>query len=314
MRRSQARRDRGDPQRGGRGVAPPPARRGAPQPAIEPASSRSVSAEPFLERVQYPCKPAELLGGDALEVERVHENVPAAVDVADEVLHGDLDAVEKDLAQVAAAEHRETAHLDTGRVDRRDEDRDAAMSRLVGVRANGEVDPVGDPRARRPDLVAVDDPAISPEHGTRRERCEVAPRPGLREALAERELAARNRAEQPLSERRRSEALEGAADRLVGEEVERERQPVVAEDVLGERGIDMRQAAAAHLLRPGHADPSRVAQRARDLARVSVGEHPLTSPLRVGRQGRTQARREGRRLLAQPELLLCQSQIHARRS
>ncbi len=124
-----------------------------------PRSIETVDlGEPRLERVEHPGEPAELLGGDALEVERVHEDVPASVDLADEVLRGDLDAVEEDLAEVAAAEDREASHLDPGRVERRDEDGDAAMPRLVRVRAHGEVDPVGEPGARRPDLVAVDDP------------------------------------------------------------------------------------------------------------------------------------------------------------
>ena len=77
---------------------------------VEPVRLR----EPRLERVEHPREPAELLGRDPLEVERVHEHVPAAVDLADEVLGGNLDAVEKHLAEVAAAEHREAAHLDPG--------------------------------------------------------------------------------------------------------------------------------------------------------------------------------------------------------
>ena len=215
----------------------------------------------------------------------------------------DLDAVEEDLAQVAAAERGEAAHLDPGRVDRRDEHGDAAMPRLVGIRADGEVDPVGEPGARRPDLVAVDDEAVAVEHGARRQRGEVAPGAGLREPLAERQLAARDRPEQPLLQLGRGEALERAADRLVREQVEREREPVVAEDVLDERGVDVRQPAAAELLRPGHPDPAGLAERAGHLARVAVGEHPLPPPLRIGLERRPQARGEGGRLLAERELL-----------
>ena len=139
------------------------------------------------------------------------------------------------------------------------------MARLVRVRAHGEVDPVGEPRARRPDLAAVDDEAIPSTHGTRRQRRQVAPRLGLREALAERELPARDRPEQPLLQRRRREPLERAADRLVREEVEREREPVVAEDLLDERRVDVRQPTTARPPRatscrsspplPAHASP-----------------------------------------------------------
>ena len=72
---------------------------------------------------------------------------------------------------------------------------------LVRVRTHGEVDPVGKPGTRRPDLVPVDDETMPVSHGTRRERCQVAPGLGLREALAERELPARDRPEEPLLQR-----------------------------------------------------------------------------------------------------------------
>ena len=155
------------------------------------------------------------------------------------------------------------------------------MARLVRVRAHGEVDPVGEPRARRPDLVTVDDVHVAPPLGARRQRREVAACAWLREALAERELAARDRAEQSLLELGRGEALERAADRLVREEIEGEREPVVAEDVLDERRVDVREAAPAELLRPRHPDPAGLTECAGDLARVTVGEHPLASPLGV---------------------------------
>ena len=226
--------------------------------------------EPRLELVEDPREPAELLGRDALEVERVHEHVPAAVDLPDEVLGRDLDAVEEYLAEVAAAEHGEAAHLDPWRVDRCDENGDAAMARLVGVRAHRKVDPVGEPGARRPDLVPVDDEAIARPHRARRQRSEVAARLGLREPLAERELTARDRPEQPLLECGRGEPLERAPDRLVREEVERERKPVVAEHVLDEGGVHVGEPAAAERFRPGHPDPARLPERAGDLARVAV--------------------------------------------
>src|SRR6187200_598640 len=42
--------------------------------------------EPVLEHVDDPGEAAELLRGDALEVERVHDDVPAPIDLADEIL------------------------------------------------------------------------------------------------------------------------------------------------------------------------------------------------------------------------------------
>ena len=170
------------------------------------------------------------------------------------------------------------------------------MTRLVRVRAHGEVDPVGEPRARRPDLPAVDDEAIPLTHGTRRQRCQVAPGLRLREALAERELPARDRPEELLLQRRRGETLERAADRLVREEVEREREPVVAEDVLDERRIDVRQPTTPDLLRPRHPDPARLSQRTCHVTRVAVREHPLAAPLGVVDENRAQRSRRTPRL------------------
>ena len=45
-------------------------------------------AQPCFDRIEHPGETTELLGRHALEVERVHENVPAAVDRADEVPAG----------------------------------------------------------------------------------------------------------------------------------------------------------------------------------------------------------------------------------
>jgi hypothetical protein len=64
----------------------------------------------------------------------VHEDVPAPIDLADEVLGGYLDPVEEHLAEVAAAEDRKAAYLDSRRVDRGDEDGDPAVARLVRIR------------------------------------------------------------------------------------------------------------------------------------------------------------------------------------
>ncbi len=188
------------------------------------------------------------------------------------------------------------------------------MPRLVRVRPHGEVDPVREPRTRRPDLVAVDDPAIVAAHGSRRQRREVAPRLRLRESLAERELATRDRPEEPLLQRRRGEALERGADRLVREEVEGEREPVVAEDVLDQSGVDVGQTAAAELFRPGHPDPAGLPEGAGHLARVAVGEHSLPAPLGIVGQDRAKGLGECCGFVSERELRLCQPEIHAPRS
>ena len=87
---------------------------------------------------------------------------------------------------------------------------------------------------------------------------------------------------------------------------------MVPEDVLDEGCVDVGEATAAELLGPGHPDPAGLAERARDLARVAVGEHSLTTPLRIGFQLRAERDREGRRLLPQRDLPLGQPEIHPR--
>ena len=136
------------------------------------------------------------------------------------------------------------------------------MPRLVGIRAHRKVDPVGEPRARRPDLVAVDHPRVAAPRRPSGQRRQVAPGTRLREALAEGQLTASDRAEQALLQLGRGVALERAADRLVREEVERQRQPVVPENILDQCGVDVREAAAAELLGPRHARSNRL-RRAR---------------------------------------------------
>ena len=89
---------------------------------------------------------------------------------------------------------------------------------------------------------------------------------------------------------------------------------MVAEDLLGERGVDMGEAAAAELLRPRHPDPPRLPERARHLARVAVGEHPLAAPFRVVGEKRMQALGERCCLVSERALRLCQPEIHPGRS
>ena len=88
---------------------------------------------------------------------------------------------------------------------------------------------------------------------------------------------------------------------------------MVAENVLGERCVDVREAAPTELLRPRHPDPAGLPQRTGHLARVTVGEHPLPSPFRLRLQTRTESGSKRRSLLAQRDLRVCHPEIHARR-
>ena len=269
-------------------------------------ASALLDVDVLLEPVEDPEHAAELLGGHALEVERVHQHLPAPVQLADEVGARDLDTLEEDLAERAASQRRETPDGDPRGGDVGDEHGDALVLRPLRIRAHREVDPVGEVGARGPDLVPVDDETVAREHGRRAQRGEVASRPRLREALAEDELAAGDRRQQLLLQVGLREALERGADRLRGEQVEGERQPVVAEDLLDERRVQVREAPAAHLLRPRKPDPPRPAELAGHVARVAVGEKALAPPLGVRLEHRTQALAERSRLLAERQLLGCE--------
>ena len=149
-------------------------------------------AQPSFDRVEHPCKPAELLGRDPLEIECVHEHVPPAVHLADDVHGGNLDFVEERLAEEPSAESRERPHLDPGRIDRAHEHRNPSVLRVT-VGAHSEVDPVGELCARRPDFVARDNVGVAAQLGPRRQRTEIAARSRFGEPLTEDELAPRDR-------------------------------------------------------------------------------------------------------------------------
>ena len=73
---------------------------------------------------------------------------------------------------------------------------------------------------------------------------------------------------------------------------------MVAEDVLDESRVDVREASTAELVGPGHPDPAGLSERAGDLARVAVRGHALATPLGVCRQGGAQVLGERRRFFA----------------
>ena len=184
--------------------------RSSPRRRVEPARL----AQPLLERVEHPGEAAELLRRDPLEVERVHEHVPAAVDLADEVRRPGSRRRRGTSRRGSRRRASGTCAPRSRACRSGDENRDAAVLRLVRIRAHGEVDPVGELRARRPDLVAVDDEASPRSVGPRRQRGEVAARAGLREALAERRA-------------RRARSAAAAAPRAPGEPNRSSAQPIV---------------------------------------------------------------------------------------
>ena len=120
-----------------------------------------------------------------LEAQRHVRDPPAVVLVADQVGDRHPDLVEEDLAEVAlAVERPHRAHLDALAVHVEDEPRDALVLRRVGIGAHEQLAPVGDVRARAPDLLARHDVVVAVAHGPGAQRREVRAGRRLGEPLA----------------------------------------------------------------------------------------------------------------------------------
>jgi len=120
----------------------------------------------------------------ALEAEGRHRRLPAVAGSADQVAVGDDGVVEEDLAELAATgQLADPAHLDARLLQVDDEVADALVGRSLGVGAGEQEAAVGVVGPRRPDLLAVEDPAVSVLDRTGREAGQVAAGVGLAEAL-----------------------------------------------------------------------------------------------------------------------------------
>ena len=121
----------------------------------------------------------------ALVEEGRHRDVPAAADLADDVLERHLDAAQEDLVELRlAGDLGQRPHVDARGVHVDDEVRQPGMALGVRVGAREEDAVVGDVRVRRPDLLAVDDEAVAVEPGRGPDAGEVGAGTRLGEPLA----------------------------------------------------------------------------------------------------------------------------------
>ena len=121
----------------------------------------------------------------ALVEERRHRDLPAAADLAEEVLDGHPNVGEEDLVELGLARDlAQRADLHARRVHVDDEVRQPRVARRLGIGAREQDAEVGDVRERRPDLLAVHDEVAVVERRARADAGEVGPGAGLREALA----------------------------------------------------------------------------------------------------------------------------------
>ena len=97
---------------------------------------------------------------------------------------GTSHVLEEHLVEAGVARHlHQRAHGDAGRLHVDQEVRDAAVLRRLGIGAHEAEHPVGVLRARRPDLLPVDDELVAVELGARPERRQVGARARLGVAL-----------------------------------------------------------------------------------------------------------------------------------
>ena len=128
----------------------------------------------------------------ALVAEQIFGDVPAFVDLADDLLLGHLHVVEEGLAEGRiAADQQDRPGRDAGRFHVEQQEADPALLGL-GRRPHQAEDPVGLVGIAGPHLLAVDQPVIALVLGLGLEPGEVGAGARLRIALAPADLAARD--------------------------------------------------------------------------------------------------------------------------
>jgi hypothetical protein len=221
-------------------------------------------ARPGEEVVERALDHAGAAERDALVVELVGDELPAAVDLPDDVRLRHADVVVERLVGVHVAHVLDGRHAEARRVRRHDDHRDALVLGRLGIGAAREPDVVGVGGEAREDLLPVDDPLVAVEDGARLERRQVGARVGLGVADREVDLAAQDSRQEELLLLVRPVLHDRRRDGVDGEHGHRRAGPhrLVEEDVL----LDRRHAAAAVLLRPADAEPLVAAHLEHDLA------------------------------------------------
>ena len=121
----------------------------------------------------------------ALVQQRRHRDLPAAADLAEQVLGGHVGRREEDLVELGlAGDLAQRPHLDPGRVHVDDQVREPRVPLRLGVAAREQDAEVGEVRERRPDLLAVDDEVAVLDARARAHAREVGAGARLGEPLA----------------------------------------------------------------------------------------------------------------------------------
>ena len=178
-------------------------------------------------------------GGAALVTERVHRDLPAVAELAEEVRPGDDDVVEEQLAELGmAGDLRHRPQLDARRAHVDDEHRDPAVLGPGLVRAGQHPAPAGELPPRDPGLLAADHEVVAALLRPGAQRREVRPGVGLGEALAPDLLGREDRRDVPAALLVAAEAQQRGPEHVEADDVgelrgSRCRQLLVDHDLLG---------------------------------------------------------------------------------
>src|SRR4029450_1704956 len=230
-----------------------------------PPARRGVTRR--VDELVNQARQAHLLGekrGAALEAERRHGDVPAVVELADDVGARNAHLVVEHLAEVAAARDRlDLADFHAGQAHRTDYPGDPLVLRRIRIGAHQQLLVVGDLREAGPDLRPGDDQIVAVDHRARRQAGEVGAGTGLGKALTPDDLAAQNFRQ---VKRLLLLAAAGYQRRAAVVETDEQRRRVVrarAGEVLVPGALlHQRRAAAAVRLRPRYSRVARVVELA----------------------------------------------------
>ena len=262
------------------------------------------------DQVLEPALQADDRGGaeaGALEHQRRDRDLPAAADLADDVLVGDLGLLHEDLVELGlAGDLAERADVDVRLVDVEDEVGDPLVLRGVLVGAGEQHAPLRLVRVGGPDLLAGDLPAAVRLHRARLQRRQVGSRLGLREALAPDLVAGEDRVEVALLLLLVAVGDDDGAAHHQAQHVRRERHALAAELLVEDRLLDQRRALAAVLLGPRDAGPAGLVHR----LLPGAAELELGLVVALGRLAGMVRLEPGAHLVAECRLGLVQGQVH----
>ena len=145
----------------------------------------------------------------------------------------------------------------------------------VGIGAHEAEAPVGVVRARRPDLLAVDDEVVAVEHGPRAQAREVAARGRLAHAEAPRDLGPQRREQEPLALLGRAVVADRRGDDPEALRVEAARDLPARHLLEVDHLLDRGRVAPAELGRPARARASRRRRASAATSRAQAGRSAL---------------------------------------